>query len=142
MAPNRDVEGFLRQWESVCIRLLAHYGIEARVRPQATGVWIGDRKVASIGIAIRKWVSFHGVALNCVNELKPFYSFSPCGFAPEVMTRVSDWTSLLPQHPGEWRSDLQRVLVDVLPQKVETVSFSDLAQAQSRVEALRQNCLL
>ena len=76
--------------------LLEVLGITAHVLPEpsATGVWVdaavGARKIASIGIAVRRWVTYHGIALNCVNDLEPFGLISPCGFSPEVMTRVAD----------------------------------------------------
>lgn len=145
-APHRDVEGFLRQLESVCVALLAHYGVRAETRSHATGVWIGDRKVASIGIAIRKWVSFHGLALNCVNDLKPFYAFSPCGFAPEVMTRLADCAPL-----GEnWRAHLEQVCIQLFNQKltqsggkpIECFSFRSLSEAQARLDLIRSRAAL
>jgi lipoate-protein ligase B len=58
-------------------------------------VWLGSedspRKIASIGIAVRRWVIWHGHAVNLVNDLQPFHLISPCGFQPEVMTRLVDW---------------------------------------------------
>jgi lipoyl(octanoyl) transferase len=83
--PNHDVAGFLRKFEQAIIRVIG-----GESRDAATGVWIGDRKVASMGIAVRRWVTYHGLAINCVNDLKPFHLISPCGFSPEVMTRVLD----------------------------------------------------
>lgn len=53
-----------------------------------TGVWIGDRKLASIGIAVKHWVSYHGFALNVSTDLKYFQAISPCGFHGEIMTTV------------------------------------------------------
>jgi len=88
--PDHDVVGFLRKLERALIAALGTWGLEGSSKQDATGVWVGKRKVASIGIAVRKWVTYHGIALNCVNDLKPFHLISPCGFDPEVMARVSD----------------------------------------------------
>jgi lipoate-protein ligase B len=84
------------------IEALRQYGLEAQIRKNAAGVWVGEKKIASIGIAIRKWVSYHGIAINCVNDLKPFSLISPCGFNSEVMTRVCD----LVEYPG--RADFEQ----------------------------------
>lgn len=102
-----DIDAYLRSLESVFIDVLSEFGLQAKIRPEATGVWVGDRKVASIGIAVRKWVTYHGVAINVVNDLKPFHLISPCGFSPEVMTRLSD---LIPQFESreDWRAFLEK----------------------------------
>lgn len=106
LAPRRDVAGFLRGWESLLADELASRDLRAGAREGATGVWVGDRKIASIGIAVRKWVTYHGIAINCVNDLAPFRLISPCGFPPEVMTRLSDLVGL----PEDWRGELERGL--------------------------------
>lgn len=105
LTPRHDIGGFLRQLENLLIEELGSRGVLAGVKSHATGVWIqSEKKVASIGMAVRKWVSYHGFALNCVNDLSPFHLISPCGFSPEVMTRLADWTSLR----EDWRDDLER----------------------------------
>lgn len=91
---EHDLSHFLRTLEQITIDVLAPelqplgYSL-ARVE-DATGVWLereGRRtKIASLGIAVRRWVTFHGLAVNLVNDLKPFALMSPCGFSPEVMT--------------------------------------------------------
>jgi len=105
--PNHDIGGFLRTLESLIIAELAERGLSAETRPNATGVWIGDKKIASIGIAVRKWVTYHGIAINCTNDLKPFFLISPCGFAPEVMTKMDE----LVTQPENWRADFEQRLV-------------------------------
>ncbi|MCM2322921.1 MAG: lipoyl(octanoyl) transferase LipB [Oligoflexia bacterium] len=88
--PRRDVTGFLRKIEKVLIEEFSSWGFEAEFRENATGVWVHDRKAVSIGIAVRKWVTYHGVAINCVNDMSPFHLISPCGFSPDVMTCLKD----------------------------------------------------
>jgi lipoyl(octanoyl) transferase len=105
-APHHDVTGFLRRFEQIFIDELASMGLTADARSGAAGVWVGDKKVASIGIAVRKWVTYHGIAINVVNDLSPFHIFSPCGFASEVMTRLSD---LVPDFEKDgWRERLEK----------------------------------
>jgi lipoyl(octanoyl) transferase len=110
--PHHDVAAFLRKVEKVFIDELMDLGIRLKselrpsVREGATGVWIGERKIASLGVAIRKWVTYHGIALNCVNDLSPFHLISPCGFNPEVMTRLKDWIPL----EENWRENLEKSL--------------------------------
>ncbi len=108
-APHHDVGGFLRKLESTLIEVLRARGLNGLSRPHSTGVWVDPgkgsplKKIASVGIAVRKWVTFHGLALNCVNDLSPFHLISPCGLSSEVMTRLSDWSSLSPN----WRQEIE-----------------------------------
>jgi lipoate-protein ligase B len=89
---ERDLHAYLRRIEDVLIGALAELGLDGVREPGATGVWIstnlGLRKVASIGVAVRRWVTFHGFALNVAGDLRGFAGFEPCGFRPEVMTSL------------------------------------------------------
>jgi lipoate-protein ligase B len=108
IGPDHDVTGFLRKFEQAVIDVLGEWGIKARAAEGATGIWVGERKVASLGIAVRKWVTYHGMAINCVNDLSPFKLISPCGFAPEVMSRLED---LKPGGLGpNWRTELESAI--------------------------------
>lgn len=111
-APKQDITGFLRRFEGVLIEELAALGVHAESKKDAAGVWVGKGKVASIGIAVKKFVVYHGMAVNVTNDLKPFHLFSPCGFNPEVMTRLQD---IIPDFigsvgPGLWRAELEKRL--------------------------------
>jgi lipoate-protein ligase B len=87
---NRDVRAWVRHLEALLIRCLAEFGIAAHVKPDLPGVWTvaTDRKVASIGIAIQHWVSFHGIALNVTLDPKEFERLDPCGLGAAVMTSM------------------------------------------------------
>ena len=85
---ERDLHRFLRNLEEAIIRTAAEVGVEAGRRPGATGVWAGERKLASIGIACRRWVTFHGLALNVSTDLAYFQRIAPCGFDAGVMTSL------------------------------------------------------
>jgi lipoate-protein ligase B len=86
---NRDIHGFLRNIEQTLILTIRKFGI-AGGRGVQTGVWVGNRKIASIGAAIRNWISFHGFALNANTDLNYFYKINPCGFSGSTMTSMKD----------------------------------------------------
>ncbi|MHB8384157.1 MAG: lipoyl(octanoyl) transferase LipB [Candidatus Binataceae bacterium] len=85
----RDVAKYLRALEAAMIAALAHCGIEARARTGLTGVWAGARKIASIGVGIRRWVTYHGLALNVCADLSYFDAIVPCGIEGCEMTSVA-----------------------------------------------------
>jgi lipoic acid synthetase len=91
---GRDVHRYLRCLESALVECLKEFGVEARGRSQEkldlTGVWVGSKKIASLGIAIRNWVSFHGLALNVYHDEKAFKGIQPCGLTAEVMTSLEE----------------------------------------------------
>lgn len=86
---GKDLRSYLRQLEQVAIDLLGGFGIVASRFPLQTGVWSGTKKVASIGIGVRKWVSFHGLAINVNTNLALFSMIKPCGLDVE-MTSMSE----------------------------------------------------
>lgn len=86
---GRDLHFWMRQLEETMIKVCAELGIEAGRRPPNTGCWIGDLKVASMGVKVKRWVSLHGIALNCCNDLAPFDLIIPCGIPGKPMTSLS-----------------------------------------------------
>jgi lipoyl(octanoyl) transferase len=86
---DRDVSAYLRNLEEVMIRTLGDFGIAAQRREKLTGVWVGERKIASIGVGIRRWVTFHGVALNVRPDLLQFAGIVPCGISGCEMTSMA-----------------------------------------------------
>jgi lipoate-protein ligase B len=93
---RRDLHRYLRDLEDVVIGVLAEVDITGTRRPGLTGVWVADKKVCSIGVAVRRWVTWHGLALNLATDLGAFASFRPCGLDARVMTNVADHTELPP----------------------------------------------
>lgn len=81
---KRDVGAYLRALEEVLILTLADYGIEGRRDPSATGVWVGDAKVAAMGVHLSRWVTSHGFALNVTTDLNYFSYIVPCGLTRPV----------------------------------------------------------
>ena len=92
---GRDIHAYLRRLETSTVNTLHKIGLsraEARTVKvgdlSLTGVWVGERKIASIGIAVRKWITYHGVALNLSDDPEAFRGIRPCGFDVSVMTNA------------------------------------------------------
>jgi lipoyl(octanoyl) transferase len=86
---GRDLHVYLRNLENLLIDLAEDFGIRASRVEGKTGVWVEDRKIASIGVGVRKWVTMHGFALNVSNDLHGFEHIIPCGIADVRMTSIS-----------------------------------------------------
>jgi lipoyl(octanoyl) transferase len=117
---ERDLHRFLRNLEEAMIQTCARFDLATDREPNKTGVWLTDaggarRKLASIGIACRRWVTFHGVALNVSTDLSYFARINPCGFEATVMTTMS--------------RELGRPLA---PSSVATILATELATALGR----------
>ncbi len=84
-----DLHVFLRWIEEGLLALLAGYGLAAQRREALTGVWIEDRKIASIGVGVRKWITMHGFGLNVGSDLSGFEAITPCGIQGVTMTSLS-----------------------------------------------------
>ena len=89
LAPRPDLHAYLRFLEEVLIRSLGTLGLGAGRRPGQTGIWLGKRKVAAIGVAVRRWVAYHGFALNVAPDMAHFGGIVPCGIAPSDGTVTS-----------------------------------------------------
>ena len=84
---GRDLHAHLRHLEEALILACATFGVHASRRDGLTGVWCGPRKIASLGVGVRKWVSMHGFAINITAEsLPPFFAITPCGIDGVIMT--------------------------------------------------------
>ncbi|HDC4505909.1 lipoyl(octanoyl) transferase LipB [Enterobacter kobei] len=77
--------------EQTVVNTLAEYGIDAHPRADAPGVYVGEMKICSLGLRIRKGCSFHGLALNINMDLTPFQRINPCGYAGMEMTQIRQW---------------------------------------------------
>jgi lipoate-protein ligase B len=92
-----DMIGYLRLLESVVIEAVAHFGVAAGVRPGLTGVWVGERKLASIGVNISRGVAKHGLALNVSTDLSYFRTIVPCGIDGCSVTSLEELLGLPPE---------------------------------------------
>jgi lipoate-protein ligase B len=104
---RRDLHWYLRQLEEVLIRGLETVGSPAGRDPGRTGVWTGGRKIASIGIHVKQWVTFHGFALNITTDLSHFDLIVPCGLTGVTMTSVAQERPGLPE---PWRTTREAVV--------------------------------
>ena len=85
---RQDLHKYLRWLEQLLIAFLAEYQIAASRRGSLTGVWVEDRKIASIGVGVRHWITMHGFALNVSGDLSPFDHIIPCGINNVAMTSM------------------------------------------------------
>lgn len=81
LAPRKDLHAYLRFLEQVVINALASLGLAAARREGKTGIWLGRRKIAAVGVAVRRWVTYHGFALNVDPNLTHFDGIVPCGIS-------------------------------------------------------------
>lgn len=108
-----DLHHYLRQLEEILIRAVGALGLAASRREGKTGIWIGERKIAAIGIGVRKWVTFHGFALNVNPDLSHFAGIVPCGIVDGSVTSLERELGTIP--PAEEIKDLLRTcFVEVL----------------------------
>lgn len=89
LTEQKDLHAYLRNLEQVLINALGCHGLATARRPGKTGIWLETRKIAAIGIALKKWVTYHGFALNVNNDLSPFKGIIPCGIPSEEGTVTS-----------------------------------------------------
>lgn len=88
---KKDIGKFLRNIEQVLIETLKLYNVESLRKEKYTGVWLpSDKKIASIGVSFKNWVSYHGFSLNVYTDLDYFYKINPCGLESSVMINLQD----------------------------------------------------
>lgn len=85
---GRDIDAYLRVLEAAVSKALAAFGLTSHIRPGYTGVWTTGGKIASIGIGVRKWITFHGFAVNVDPDLAFFKRIAPCGLSDIAMTSI------------------------------------------------------
>jgi lipoyl(octanoyl) transferase len=95
---RRDIRRYVRDLEEVLIRTLADYGIAAAVREgqEHVGVWVGEAKIASLGVHLSRWITTHGFALNVTTDLALFSGIIPCGLSQVRMTSIAALTGQTP----------------------------------------------
>jgi lipoyl(octanoyl) transferase len=98
LEPRRDLHAYLRLLEQTIINALGCLGLAAGRNPGQTGVWLGRRKIAALGVAVRSWVAWHGFALNIDGDLAPFTGIIPCGLSPAQAETTSLSRELGPNH--------------------------------------------
>ena len=89
---KQDLHIYLRSIENSLVNTCLHYGIKANTKDGLTGVWCNSRKIASIGVGVRQWVSMHGFAINVNGDLSPFNEITPCGIKDAEVTNIEKET--------------------------------------------------
>jgi len=113
---GQDLHKYLRWIENLLIEFLGRFGIEAQRREGLTGVWVQQRKIASMGVGVRHWITMHGFALNVCGDLSPFDQITPCGISNVMITSMERETgkavslveaaAAFEKLIGHWLSDL------------------------------------
>ena len=137
---RRDLHWYLRQVEQFLIDALATYGLRCDRKPPYTGVWIDDRKIASIGVHARDWVTWHGFALNVSTELRYFDLIVPCGIQSVHMTSLH---AELPDERASLADVGERVvaaaapLFDLAPRRLTSADLASALHDSTPVAAER-----
>lgn len=126
---GKDIRDYLRKLERTLIETLDHFGITAQRIEGRTGVWVGQKKISSIGVAVRSWITFHGFALNVSTDLSYFATINPCGYNSAIMTSMTDQLGRQVSI-SEVKGPLARVFESVFDTEIETTSEEDLTDLQ------------
>jgi lipoyl(octanoyl) transferase len=116
LEPRRDLHVYLRFLEQVLINSVGCMGLAASRNPGKTGIWLGKRKIAAIGVAVRRWIGYHGFALNVNTDLNHFTGIVPCGIASADGTVTSLKAELKREiDPAEVKAILEKEFWALLP---------------------------
>ena len=130
---RQDLHWYLRQVEAALIGALAPLGIAGERSVGQTGVWTGGRKLASIGVHARDWVTWHGFALNVTTDLSYFDLIVPCGIAEVTMTSVARELGAeaadVPEMAARVRDEVARAFGGVFGLELASVSLAELASS-------------
>ena len=88
---QQDLHWYLRQLEAVIIKTVANYGLQAYRIPELTGVWLEGKKIAAVGIKVRRWITMHGFALNVCPDMSGFKRIVPCGIADKPVGSLQEF---------------------------------------------------
>jgi lipoyl(octanoyl) transferase len=111
---GQDLHRYLRWIEDLLVETLAELGIAATTRNGLTGVWVENRKIASIGVGVRHWITMHGFALNVCGDLSPFSQIVPCGIPNVTMTSIEKETGEACT-PADLASRVEQVALKRIP---------------------------
>jgi lipoyl(octanoyl) transferase len=120
---GQDLHRYLRWLEQLLIQMLAEYDIAATHRASLTGVWVEDRKIASIGVGVRHWITMHGFALNVCGDLSPFNQIVPCGINNVAMTSMEKETR-------------RTFSVEIVAASLEKLALNRIGDLRSAADAL------
>jgi len=135
---GKDLRHFVSDLEEGIIQVLFSYGLPGARKPGYTGVWVAERKIASVGIAVTQWISYHGAAINLTTDLERFKAINPCGLPPEIMTSTS---KELGQDIGleefaSRLSDAYQIIFDTDFEKIELEELAEIIRAEESTQSL------
>lgn len=133
-AKGKDVHKYLRDIEEFIISVLKDFDIEANRIEGLTGVWVEGNKIASIGVGVKRWITYHGFALNVNTDLSYFDLIVPCGIPDVKMTSVAGWLGAQDELPLE---DVEEI---VIKEFVKTFGFDD-ARVLASFDFVTENLL-
>ena len=128
---RRDVHRYLRSLEAVLIAALKRFGIEGQRAAGLTGVWVGDAKVAAIGVALSRWITYHGFALNVTTDLDAFSLIVPCGIHNRPVTSME---KLLGRAPA--RKEVEDALVEEFAAEFQFEAVREFLRAEDLPESI------
>ena len=126
---RKDVHRFVRNLELSAIRTLNDFGLTGTRRPPFTGIWIGDKKIAAIGVAVRRCITFHGLALNVNTDLDYFERIIPCGLAWADVTSMAKRTE-----PNRAWTLFEKGFSTILRKSLIIHIFEQIEDGGSRIE--------
>lgn len=124
---RKDLHWYLRQMEEALIRACDAHGLACGRNPGFTGVWTGERKLASIGVHARNWITWHGFALNVSTDLSYFNLIVPCGIADVRMTSLTDELGADAPDMATFANSVRAAFSSVFELQTKTVSVEGLA---------------
>lgn len=124
---GKDLHKFIRDLEEGIIRAFDQYGLTCRRHPKHTGVWVKDHKIASIGIAVAQWISFHGASINLTTDLNKFQVINPCGLTPDTMTSAARELNRKIR-PEEFAGKLTEAYSDIFETQFDEVDLEELTE--------------
>ncbi|MGC6455396.1 MAG: lipoyl(octanoyl) transferase LipB [Coraliomargaritaceae bacterium] len=116
---RKDLHAYLRDLEEVVIRTLAGFGLTAGRRAGMTGIWMETRKICALGVAVKSWVTYHGLALNVDPDLSHFSGIIPCGITEGTVTSMAAEINQ-PIHTNDVKSRLAIEFQEVFGKNTET----------------------
>jgi lipoate-protein ligase B len=134
---GKDIRGYLRSLERTLIETLGQFGIVSERIEGRTGVWIHEKKIASIGVAVRGWVTFHGFALNVSTDLSYFSKINPCGYDSAIMTSMTEQLGRQVSIP-EVKGPLTHAFEKAFGTQLETMSEKEITDLR-KPNASRQD---
>jgi len=116
---KKDLNWYLRTLEEIIIKILKNFNIDSSRKKGFTGVWCGNKKIASIGIGCKRWITIHGFSLNVNCSLNHFESIIPCGIKGCLMTKISDF------NPHVSISDVKDIVKNIIKEELNLKFISE-----------------